>query len=144
MQCQEYRKPTELRVCSLCPYLTPKPVDRVSAIVSDLSVRNMQYLDRVIPLWEVHLLLLLPLGDLARLALGQLSPQGARLLRSQVERLVLLVLVEKAQLCSLGRVDDCEDAGDRLSDVGAVGGPVLELRDFKNSNQAAERLRTSC
>lgn len=49
---------------------------------------------------------------LPALVLGQTSPNGTGLLWSEVERLVLLALVEQAQLRPLVGVDDCEDSGD--------------------------------
>lgn len=44
--------------------------------------------------------------------LGQAPPDRAGLFGSQVEGEVLLLLVEDAELLSLVRVDDGEDAGD--------------------------------
>lgn len=52
------------------------------------------------------------LQGLAALVLRQTSPDGARLLWSEVEGEVLLVLVEEAELRALVGVDDCEDLGD--------------------------------
>jgi hypothetical protein len=49
---------------------------------------------------------------LLALVLGQTSPNGACLLWSEVERQVLLALVEQAELRSLVGVDDSEDSGD--------------------------------
>lgn len=49
---------------------------------------------------------------LPALVLGQASSDGASLLWSEVEREVLLALVEQAELRSLVGVDDCEDSGD--------------------------------
>lgn len=60
----------------------------------------------------LRLLQLLP-----ALVLRQASSNGAGLLGSEVEREVLLALVEEAELRSLVGVDDCEDAGDRLSEI---------------------------
>lgn len=77
-------------------------------------------LDRVIPLREVPLPLLLPLGDTARLLLGKGAAHGARLLGPEVERQVLLLLVVQAQLVTLVRVDDGEDTGNGLADVVAI------------------------
>jgi hypothetical protein len=57
---------------------------------------------------------------LLALVLGQTSPNGAGLLWSEVERQVLLALVEQAELRSLVGVDDSEDSGDRLSEVVAI------------------------
>ena len=49
---------------------------------------------------------------LLTLVLAQASSDGTGLLWSEVEGLVLLALVEQAQLRSLVGVDDCEDSGD--------------------------------
>lgn len=49
--------------------------------------------------------------------LGELSPDGAGLLWAEVQRRVLLALVEDAELLALVEVDDGEDTGDRLADV---------------------------
>lgn len=46
------------------------------------------------------------------LVLGQTSSDGASLLGAEVERQVLLSLVEETELCALVGVDDCEDLGD--------------------------------
>lgn len=77
-------------------------------------------LDGVFALREVLLALLrllqLPCGVLRR----QAAADGAGLLGAEVEREVLLVLVEEAQVVSLLGVDDGEDAGDRLSEVVAA------------------------
>ena len=56
----------------------------------------------------------------AGLVLGETSADGARLLWSQVEGRVLLVLVKEAQLLALRRVDDGEGACDGLADVVAT------------------------
>ena len=59
------------------------------------------------------LLALLGLLELPRgIRLGETAADGARLLRSQVEGQVLLVLVEEAKLGALLGVDDRQDAGD--------------------------------
>lgn len=51
---------------------------------------------------------------------AEASADGTCLLWSEVERSVLLVLVEETELLALGCVDDGESAGDRLADVVAV------------------------
>lgn len=53
--------------------------------------------------------------------LAQASSDRTGLLGSEVEGEVFLVLVEEAELCSLVGVDDCEDLGNRLSDIMAIG-----------------------
>lgn len=70
------------------------------------------YLNSKLPLGEVSLPLLRLQQLLSALVLGQTSPNGTGLLWSEVERLVLLALIEQAQLRSLVGVDDCEDSGD--------------------------------
>lgn len=78
------------------------------------------YLDRVLPLGEMPLLLLLLLSLYRRLVLRQSSSNGTSLLGSEVERKVFLVLIEDAQLCSLVGVDDSEDSSDGFSEIVAV------------------------
>jgi hypothetical protein len=56
--------------------------------------------------------LLLLLGGSAGVLLAQSSADGTSLLCSEVEREVLLLCVEQAQLVSLVGVDDSEDSGD--------------------------------
>ena len=68
----------------------------------------------------MSLLLLLPLRHALRLIFRQPSSDGASLLWAEVERDVLLSLVEDSQLRSLICVDDCEDASNRFADVVAV------------------------
>ena len=65
----------------------------------------------------MHLLLLLLLSDKVGLVLGQASAHGTGLLWSEVERSVLLVLVEDLELRALVDVDDSKNTGDRLADV---------------------------
>lgn len=61
-------------------------------------------------------LLQLPRGILG----GQAATDGTGLLRAEVERHVLLVLVEQAHVVSLLGVDDGQNTGDRLAEVVAV------------------------
>jgi len=68
----------------------------------------------------VHDLLLRLLGNDLGFCGAETSADGAGLLWSEVERSVLLGLVEKAELLALGCVDDGESAGNRLADVVAV------------------------
>lgn len=77
-------------------------------------------LDGKVALREVGLSLLLLLGDDALLLLGKSPSESAGLLGAEVERQVLLALVEDAELRALVDVDDGEDTGDRLADVVAV------------------------
>ena len=78
------------------------------------------HLDGEVALREVSVLLGLLLGDKVLLVLGHSPADGASLLGAEVERQVLLALVEDAELSALVGVDDGEDAGDRLADVVAV------------------------
>jgi hypothetical protein len=87
---------------------------------SDASATNPSRLDRISPLREVRLPLLLSLRLQRRLLLGQMAAHGARELGPQVEGRVLLLLVEQAELGALRGVDDGEDAGDAFPDVGSV------------------------
>lgn len=80
----------------------------------------------------MDLLLLLLLGHLRRLVLVESPADGAGLLRAEVERNVLLALVEGAKLLALLGVDDREGTGDRLANVMAVRNPVRS-----NSNKYA-------
>lgn len=86
------------------------------------------YLDGKLPLREVHLPLLLFLGNDGVLVLGQPPPDGASLLGSKIERQVLLFRVEETELRPLVLVDDCEDAGDGFAEVVAAAG--LWISDF--------------
>jgi hypothetical protein len=78
------------------------------------------YLDGIFPLGKVSRPLLRLQQGLLALVLAQASSDGTGLLRSEVEGEVFLVLVEEAELCSLVGVDDCEDLGNRLSDIMAI------------------------
>ena len=68
----------------------------------------------------MHRLLLLLLRHPTRLLLGQPPPNRPRLLRTQVQRQVLLVLVVYTELSALIGIDDGENAGNRFADVVAV------------------------
>lgn len=77
----------------------------------------MTYLDRILPLWEMHLPLLLLLCHSRRLALCQSPPNRSRLLRTQIQWQVLLILVVDPQLFPLVGIDDSEHAGNGFSEV---------------------------
>lgn len=79
------------------------------------------YLDGVLPLGEVDLLLPLLLRLLVGLVLGHAAAHSTGVPGAEVEREVLLVLVEQAELGALVEVDDGENASDRLANVVAVG-----------------------
>ena len=95
------------------------------------------HLDGEVALREVPLLLGLLLGDKVLLVLGHSPADGAGLLGAEVERQVLLALVEEPELSPLVGVDDSKDLGDSLADVmnagelgvgatGDLGGPELD------------------
>ena len=68
----------------------------------------------------MHGALLGLLKGLLGLVLGKTSADGAGLLWSEVERHVLLVLVEETELGALVGVDDGEDLSDRLANIVAI------------------------
>lgn len=82
----------------------------------------ISYLNGVLPLGKVDLPLPLLLGLLVDLVLGHTAADGAGVLGPEVEREVLLVLVEQTELRALVEVDDGEDTSDGLADVLAVRG----------------------
>lgn len=84
-------------------------------------------LDRVIPLREMPLPLLLLLRHPAGLLLGERAALGAGELGPQVEGQVLLLLVEDAELVALVGVDDGEDAGDVFADVVTAGKSSISM-----------------
>lgn len=72
------------------------------------------------------------------LGLAQTSSDSSRLLWSEIEGQVLLVLVEETKLRALVCVDDCEDLGDGLADIVAAAEfslasriNVSKVRDMK-------------
>ena len=77
-------------------------------------------LDGVLALWEVGRALDGLLKLASRVLLGETATDGTGLLGAEVEREVLLVLVEQAELGALVGVDDGQDLGDGLADVMAV------------------------
>lgn len=85
----------------------------------------MSYLDSILPLREVSGPLLRLLQSLLTLVLAQTSSDRTRLLGSEIERHVLLVLVEEAQLRALVCVNDSKDLRDRLSEIMAAGNPFV-------------------
>ena len=82
----------------------------------------ISYLNGVLPLGKVDLLLPLSLRLLGGLVLGHTAADGTGVLGSEVEREVLLVLVEQAELRALVDVDHGEDTSDGLADVLAITG----------------------
>jgi hypothetical protein len=70
------------------------------------------YLYCVSSRWVMRVLLLLLLRLERGLVRRQAAANGTGLLGSEIERRVFLVLVEKAKLISLCRIDDSEDTGD--------------------------------
>lgn len=96
-----------------CPVNLPQQC----SIATQLLRGYQAYLDCELSLREVDGTLLDLLQRLAALVLAQTSTDGASLFWAEIEREVLLVLVEEAELRSLVGVDDCEDLCDRLADV---------------------------
>lgn len=84
------------------------------------TARSSSYLDGVLPLGEVDLALALALGGPGSLELGETAAELTGELGAEVQRDVLLVLVEQTQLSALVGVDDGENASDRLANFGAV------------------------
>lgn len=68
----------------------------------------------------MRLSLLLLLGDAAGVLLGQSSANGTSLLGSEVEREILLALVENSELVALRCVDDGQYSGNRLAEIVSV------------------------
>ena len=87
------------------------------------------YLNSVLPLGEVDLLLALALGLQGSLVLGETAAESTGELGAEIERKVLLVLVEETQLSALVGVDDGENASDRLANLAAK---------MKNSSQHSD------
>lgn len=78
------------------------------------------YLNSVLALGEVDLALALALSGASSLVLGKTAAQLTGELGAEVQREVLLVLVEQTQLGALVGVDDGKDTSDRLANVVAV------------------------
>lgn len=79
----------------------------------------MSYLNGVLPLGEVDLALPLLLGGPGGLVLGETAAEVAGELGAEVERGVLLVLVEQTQLGALVGVDDGKNTSNRLANIAA-------------------------
>ena len=93
------------------------------------------HLDGVKALGEVRLLLLGLLQFLRRFFGAQPTANGARLLRPEVKRNVLLVLVEKAEMLALLEVDDGKHASNGLADVGADSAAMsVQSEQISSSN----------
>lgn len=80
---------------------------------------GVSYLNGVLALREVDGTLALLVGDLSALVLGKTATDLTGELGAEVERKVLLVLVEQTQLSALVGVDDGENASDRLANLAA-------------------------
>jgi hypothetical protein len=99
-------------------------------------VRDFTYLDSILPLREMHRPFRRLLQHSRLILLRQPSPNSSCLLWSEVKREIFLVLVEKAELCSLVGVDDGEDFGNRLAEIVAirynmsVNGPRYLVREI--------------
>lgn len=92
-------------------------------------------LDGKLALGKVHCVLARLVRLLAGLVLRQASPDRPRLLRPQVQRRVLFVLVKESQLGALARVDDREHLGDGFAQVVAtlVSGATVIWRGLRCS-----------
>jgi hypothetical protein len=97
-------------------------------------------LDGELPLGEVRLALLGLLQNPRGVLGGQAAADGASLLGPEVKGQVLLVLVEEAELSTLLRVDDGEDAGDRLADIVDLGELAARGDDLLDAKLAQLRL----
>lgn len=80
---------------------------------------GVSYLNSVLPLGEVDGTLAELVGGLGTLVLGETAADLASELGAEVEREVLLVLVEQTQLSALVGVDDSENTSDRLANLAA-------------------------
>jgi hypothetical protein len=89
-------------------------------------VRGSTYLDSILSLWEMHLPLRRLLQHPCLIFLRQPPPNSPRLLRSEVEREIFLVLVEETELCALVGIDDSEDFGNRLAEIMTVNYVISE------------------
>ena len=81
--------------------------------------RRVSYLNGVLPLGEVDGTLAELVGGLGTLVLGETAADLTGELGAEVEREVLLVLVEQTQLSALVGVDDSENTSDRLANLAA-------------------------
>jgi hypothetical protein len=83
-------------------------------------LRDLAYLDSVFAQGEVRVSLLCLLQYLGLILGWETAADGTGLLGSEVEGSILLVLVEEAELLALLKVDDGQDASNRLSQVVTV------------------------
>lgn len=81
---------------------------------------DSSYLNSVLPLGEVDLALALALSGAGSLVLAETATDLTGELGAEVERGVLLALVEQAELSTLVGVDDGQDTGNRLANVSAI------------------------
>ena len=65
--------------------------------------------------------------------LGELSADCTSLLWSEIDREILLALVELAQVLALLRVHNSQDASDRLADTIAIGRKVAKIDRCRRS-----------
>jgi hypothetical protein len=98
-------------------------------------MRSSTYLDSILPLREMHRPLRRLLQHSRLILLRQPSPNSPRLLWSEVEREVFLVLVEETELCSLVGVDYSEDLGNRFAEIVAVGYIMSVLAALKTDRE---------
>jgi len=89
-----------------------------------LSSTDSAYLNSILPLGEVSQALLSLLKNPRGVLLRQTATESAGQLGPEVERQVLLVLVEQAELSALLGVDDGQNTGDRLPEVVAIASKI--------------------
>ena len=93
---------------------------RMSARDSFSRIAKHAYLDSELAHRESSLLLILLFGLQVQRMFGERTTLGAGLLGTKVEGLVLLVLVELAEVVALRVLDDGEETGDVLAHIATV------------------------
>ena len=91
------------------------------------------HLDSILPHGEMPLSLLLLLRPSRGLTLCQPSSDRTSLLRSKIERKVLLLFVEETELGALVGIDHCEYSGNGFAEVVAVC--IVPISDLISQQQ---------
>ena len=112
---------------------TSHPITSICPAAKESRTR-LFCLERKLPLGEVSRLLFLLLRDSAGILLAQSPTDGTGLLSSQIQRKVFFVLVEKTQLSALLGIDDGENTGNGLSEIGARNLLALDKAEGKSLN----------
>lgn len=107
----------------------PVPVPHSTDSMPGTDGGKKSYLNGVLARREVDGTLALLVGGLSALVLGKTATDLTGELGAEIERKVLLVLVEETQLSALVGVDDSENASDRLANLAAK---------MKNSSQHSD------